>query len=328
MFIQQCSFSILTRTLLVGLLIAVWGGDLSLLSAQSEVKIVRFDRRLYEAIENQSQPSVDKLARTYPSFMKVYSDGVIKRPMSELMAFFNNASLMALYGDAVKAFEDVSELEKELQVAFVKMNQLLNRREIPQVYMHVSGISQSIVVGEGFVSISIDKYLGTDYPLYKKYLYDYQSKLMVKERIVSDCVRAWLYSEFPFSPKDKNLLTYMLYEGRIMTILQSVFSDKPSAVLFGYTPEEWNRAIANEKRTWAFIVGQKHLYSQDPILIAKFINEGPNSGFLSPDMPDRQGIFIGTRIAEAYKKGASSMTVDRYMEETPQDLLAKARYKP
>lgn len=298
------------------------------LSAQSEVNIIRFDREFYEVLGKKSNQSIETLARRYPSFIKVYSDGVIKRPLSDLVSFFNNPHLMSLYEDALMAFGDVSQLEKELKKAFGKVNELFKRGETPKVYMHVSGISQSIVVGEGFLSISIDKYLGSDYPLYRNYLYDYQYKQMVKERIAVDCIRAWLYTEFPFSPKEKNLLTYMIYEGRIMTILQATFPDKPIASLMGYTQEEWRRVVANEKRIWGHIVGKKQLYSQDPILIAKYINVGPNSSFLSSDLPDRLGIFIGTRIAEAYKKGAPSLSVEQYMEEAPQEILVKARYKP
>ncbi|MCD7849188.1 MAG: hypothetical protein LUH63_05295 [Parabacteroides sp.] len=49
--------------------------------------------------------------------------------------------------------------------------------------MHVSGFNQNVLVGDSLLSISIDKYLGEEYPLYQEFFYDFQSRLMTPGHI-------------------------------------------------------------------------------------------------------------------------------------------------
>ena len=54
--------------------------------------------------------------------------------------------------------------------------------------------NQSVVVGDSILGFSIDKYMGADYPLYKRFYYDYQCRSMEPDRIVPDCFTCYVHN--------------------------------------------------------------------------------------------------------------------------------------
>lgn len=68
---------------------------------------------------------------------------------------------------------------------------------VPHFYAQIAALNQSVVVGDSILGFSIDKYMGADYPLYKRFYYDYQCRSMEPDRIVPDCFTFYLLSQYP-----------------------------------------------------------------------------------------------------------------------------------
>ena len=68
---------------------------------------------------------------------------------------------------------------------------------MPEVYAQIGALGQSIVVGDSLIGISLDKYLGTDYPLYGNFYDQRQRYTMTRASIVPDCLVFWLLSHYP-----------------------------------------------------------------------------------------------------------------------------------
>ena len=83
--------------------------------------------------------------------------------------------------------------------------------------MHVSGFNQNVLVGDSLLSLSIDKYMGKDYPLYQDFFYDSQKLKMQRGLVVPDYLAGWLMSEYPFAGKENVLLDRMIYEEKSNT---------------------------------------------------------------------------------------------------------------
>jgi len=76
--------------------------------------------------------------------------------------------------------------------------QMLPSIEVPQIYAQIGSLDQSIVVSDGMLGISLDKYLGSDNPLYLKYGYSEQQRAMMQRSyIVPDCLGFYLLSLYP-----------------------------------------------------------------------------------------------------------------------------------
>ncbi len=114
------------------------------------------------------------------------------------LQFFKDTTLQRLLVDVTVAYEDVSDLDQELSASFGRLQELLPQIQVPRVYTQIGSLDQSIVVGEGVLGISLDKYLGCDHPVYLKYGYsERQRSTMTRSYIVPDCLGFYLLSYYP-----------------------------------------------------------------------------------------------------------------------------------
>ena len=199
--------------------------------------------------------------------------------------------------------------------------------QIPAVYMHVSGLQQNILVADSLLSVSIDKYLGSDYPLYKDFFHNYQLQKMTPEHIVPDYLKAWLLSEYPFNGNNSALLDRMIYEGKIKYVIQKALPQVLPEILWGYTSSEYQWCKKNEKIIWQTIIERNHLYTPDAATTAGYFADRP-SDFISNDAPGNLGSWIGRQIVAKYMDRTKSSIEDLIKNNNYQEILRVSRYKP
>ena len=108
-------------------------------------------------------------------------------------------------------------LLKSSSLTFYK--KYLPEMPIPFVYAQLSALDQSIVIGDKTIGISLDKYLGKDYPLYEKYYLPSQRESMSREYIVPECLNFYLLSLYPMSDfEERSQLERDLHIGKIMWV--------------------------------------------------------------------------------------------------------------
>ncbi len=112
--------------------------------------------------------------------------------------YFQDSTLQTLIKDVDLQYADMEDLDGELFEAFEHLKEMVPAADVPAVYTQITSLDQSICVGDGVLGISLDKYLGTDYPLYIKFGYtDRQRATMSREFIVPDCLSFYLLSLYP-----------------------------------------------------------------------------------------------------------------------------------
>ncbi len=96
-----------------------------------------------------------------------------------LCAYFSDSILVHLMEDAEEKFKDVSNLEQNLTKGFKRLKKEVPALFVPHFYAQIAALNQSVVVGDSILGFSIDKYMGADYPLYKRFYYaNYQCRSM------------------------------------------------------------------------------------------------------------------------------------------------------
>ena len=121
----------------------------------------------------------------------------------------------------------MSDVEEQLTSAFDRLKTLLPGFEVPRVYTQISSLDQSIVAGDGFLGISLDKYLGSDYPLYLKYGYtERQRSMMDRTAIVPDCIGFYLLGLFPFPENDTTHAARIRHIGKIQYVVNQVMDHR------------------------------------------------------------------------------------------------------
>jgi len=114
------------------------------------------------------------------------------------LLFFQDSTLQALIGDVQRQYENVDDLNKSFTAAFARLEKMLPGLEVPRIYTQIGSFDQSIVVTDSMLGISLDKYLGADYPAYLRYGYsERQRSMMTRDYIVPDCLGFYLLSHFP-----------------------------------------------------------------------------------------------------------------------------------
>ncbi len=173
---------------------------------ETRVKIERYDRLQARYLTTGDFSALQSMNTSYPIETRMLIEnilqiGTVDQPNinETLLKFFQDTTLQAITSEAEMQYANVDDLNEQLTKAFRTLKRQLPDIHVPTFYTQIGALSQSIIVGDGKVGICLDKYLGSDYPLYRKYYYDHQLETMTREYIVPDCLTFYLISLFPLN---------------------------------------------------------------------------------------------------------------------------------
>ncbi|MBR5823706.1 MAG: hypothetical protein IKY67_06155 [Paludibacteraceae bacterium] len=303
---------------------------------ECDIKIERFDSLFWGLDTTRLAEEFAKLQAEHPNITPIYTENVVQfgHPDSAIThdtykLFRSNKEVGKLYEDALKIYADVSDIEKDLTEAFRRAKYFLPQFPTPRVYCHVSGLNQSLIVDEEFISLSIDNYLGADYQLYKEIgIYKYQRPNMRREKVAPDYITAWLSSEFSNSLAD-NLLSDMIRYGKILYTVSVLLPKTPERVIMGYSEEQWDWVKKNEANMWNALIASKDLYTTSMMIKNQYIGDGPFTKPFTQESPGRAGTYIGWRIVENYMKHNPQISIQQLLQQPDaQMILNNSNYRP
>ena len=136
---------------------------------------------------------------------------------NRFLMFYQDSTLQALIADAEAEYANMDDINDQLKKAFGRLHDWIPELPQPYFYAQIGALDQSIVVGEHSVGISLDKYMGSDYPLYKKFYTPQQRSTMQRQYIVPDCLTFYLLSNYQMKNFDTRAqLDRDLHMGKIM----------------------------------------------------------------------------------------------------------------
>ncbi|MEG1748588.1 MAG: gliding motility protein GldB [Tannerellaceae bacterium] len=298
------------------------------------IQIHRFDKEVYRLIDTDDSTLQAQISHQYPQMLAILAQGILNMQtpdapgfFDKLVNYYSEPTLKGLYRDAVRQYDSIAPLEQELGSGFAWLKDNFPAMQVPAVYMHISGLNQNILVGDSLLSVSIDKYMGADYPLYQDFFYNEQRRKMQPAYIAADCLTGWLLSEYPFEGKENVLLDRMIYEGKIKYLVQHALPAYTSPVLMGYAEPAFAWCEANEAALWKTIVERKQLFTPDLTATAKYF-EGTPCTFLAVDAPANIGTWIGWQIVNSYMSETNATPLALMQNNNYQEILASSKYKP
>lgn len=303
-------------------------------SQVAPIHIHRFDKDLFRLIDTNDSTLQTQIRQDYRGMLDILGKGVLNQQtpdasgfFDKLVTYYSEPTLKGLYRDAIVRYDVITDIEQTLGSSFAFLQANLPGMQIPVVYMHVSGLNQNVLTGDSLLSLSIDKYMGDNYPLYQDFFYDFQKQKMQRPSIVPDYLTGWLMSEYPFAGKENVLLERMLYEGKIKYLISCALPESNPAELMGYTEAAYNWCKENEEFIWKAIIERKHLYTPDQMTTSKYFENAP-SLFLDNEAPGNLGSWIGWQIIDKYMK-ENAITPEALMQnKNAQEILAASKYKP
>lgn len=298
--------------------------------SENGIKIHRYDRLQFEASALNSFTSLQKMNTNYPHATKLLIEDVLalglvddEKINDRLCAYYSDTSLVNLMLDVEDKYKDLSSFEKELTKGFVFLKKRIPSIPIPVVYSQISALNQSIVVADSLIGISLDKYMGEEYPMYKRYYYDYQRRTMNPERIVPDCISFYLLSLYPFpwERDHRTLFDVIMYRGKIAWITEKALgSGELGAKLLGYNKQQLTWCSNNRKQFIEWVGKSNHLESTDPMIIRSYVQSMPNP-FLKDEVPPMIGVWLGMQYIDAYMKSNPDVTYEELLNNTDYEWM-------
>ncbi|MBP1613115.1 MAG: hypothetical protein H6Q13_563 [Bacteroidetes bacterium] len=300
-----------------------------------KISVVRYDKLLNEYVKFNSLSALQKMNTENMQATKILIEDVLAignvdddNITQKLKFFYSDTTLLHLMADVEVKFADLTKIERKLTKGFNHLKKEIPDIKIPKIYSQVSALNESIVVGDSLLGISLDKYMGEDYPLYKRYYYDYQCRSMSPERIVPDCFLFYLLSEYPL-PTDgrRTLLDVMLHYGKINYIVQEILDSHCFEGILGYSAAEKTWCEENEGRIWKFMQTSGHLNATDPMLVRIYTRPAPFTSFFGEDSPSLLGTWMGTQIVTSYMERNKNVTLhDLLLITDYRHMLAETEY--
>lgn len=302
------------------------------------VDIVRFDKALLNVHEVSVAHDVKVLYDEFPAFMPLWVEDILGIPVEDtayleqqLPLFLNDTVYGFKQTNAREreVFADISDIQKPLSKAFARIQYLYPETEIPSFYLFISGFQTPIYFNDEIVGIGADMYLGSDYEFYNRVVYEYQKQTMRKECIPVDVVSAYLFRTIPYTSTKSRLLDQMMYRGKVMYLVAQLFDDLPGYEVMGWSKEQWDWCVKNEKAIWHLVMDKRDLFKTESIVLTSYLNDGPFTSEISQDSPGRLGIWLGWRIAESYMEHNENVSLQELMEEgDAQKILELSSYRP
>jgi len=299
--------------------------------------IDRFERDFFAVNTDSLATALPVLENKYGSFLSLYTEHMVglgspyQRQYGLMMnKFIHDYTVNKAYESCQQVFPNLDLVQNSLSAAFSRYHAIFPKKVIPRVLTYISGFNQSIAITDSVLAIGLDKYLGRDNPVYREL--DFSRYLVYNytpNRIPIDAVRDWIMGDFPYSDSVNNLISHMVYEGKVLYLAAQLLPNVSDSTLFGYSPQQMKWCKSNEKTMWTHLIEQKFLFSTDQFMVAKFVNEAPFTSDFTRDSPGRAAVWIGYNIVASYMIQHKGVSLAQLMEITDeQQIFQNAKYRP
>jgi gliding motility-associated lipoprotein GldB len=303
------------------------------------LSVLRFEQDLFNSDPDSMAQLVARLKNKYGNFFDLFAfqvtslghrDSVLMN--QHFQSFVTDTNFRTIYTDCQQRFGDFAKYQEELSTAFRYYRYYLPKQSVPRIITLISAFSYPVICDSTSLGISLDMYMGQDYKYYSTLepaLPNYLRSRMRPEYLVSDAMKGWAMSDFESDEPGGRLLDKMVSQGRILYFLDHVLPQTPDTIKTGYSRDQLRWCEANEKQIWAFLVDNKLLFSIDPNILSKYVNEGPTTNGFPKESPGNIGQFIGWRIVKSYMKNNPAVKISELMDDKDlQRIFNSSRYKP
>lgn len=307
-----------------------------------DIHIIRFDREM-------SELEVDSISAKNKSWMKDYdffyydymmqmlgvgdpdNEKSVEHALSEIIQQkdFKDLSI------AVKeVFKDLKPWEEELNEAFRFVKYYFPEYTIPKFYSFFSGFAVQTPIGEDYIGIGLDMFLGADSEFYPAIIGSvpmYISRRFTPENITPRVIESVIRLELmPEEPIDGNTLEQMIYHGKVLYVMDCLLPLVEDSLKMGYTGKQMKWAQKYQSEIWAWFVSEELLYSTDYLRIQKYFSEAPFTPELGEnnESAPKLGLYIGLQIVRKFMRENPSVGLKELLAmNDSQKILEQSGYR-
>jgi gliding motility-associated lipoprotein GldB len=306
-----------------------------------DLKVNRFEQELFKADSSNYEAHFEKMAQKYPKFFNLYVQEIMEITSAKdtsnlskkaLWHFVSNANIKALNDSCQLLYSNFETIGKEFEMAFKRYKYYFpNRKQIPEIFTHVSEFGPAAAtLDSSLIAVSLDMYLGKNFVYYPSLgIPNYVMKHLETPYIVPNSLKAFLTSLFGLTNKTNRLVDRMVYEGKILYVLDLLLPKVPNEIKMNYTKEQLNWCEQNENQIWRYFIDKDLLFSTKSREYMKLLTDGPTTTGMPTKSPGKVGAWVGWQIVKSYMKQFPNTTMDDLMQlNDGQMVLTKSKYKP
>jgi gliding motility-associated lipoprotein GldB len=305
-----------------------------------DIKIERFDHDLYRGKGKNVALTDSMLHRKYGAF---YEDFIFKMVGNEsytrqevLQGLYDDKAYTDLNREVDSVFPNLKTTEAQLTETFKYIKYYYPQTSIPRFIAFLSGFSYQTPIGDNYMGIGLDMFLGQDSKFYGALVNSiplYMSRRFtpayIVPRVSEYFVRENLFKE---RDEDRSLLAKMIYNGKVLYFMEQVLPEHtPDSIKIGYTDKQLAWCNNYEGEIWAFYLESNLLYETDYSKIQVYLSEGP----FTPGLGERNesapklAVWTGWQIVRKYMEENPKVTLKQLMADTDaQKILTRSKYKP
>lgn len=305
------------------------------------IQIERFDQDMQRLSPANLTTEAPVLSKKYGVFYADYMEKMLGvGPTTDTLYYkqlrevLSNASFTELQQSVKTTFNNTSDVENHLTDAFKHVKYYYPEQKIPRLISFFSGFSIQTPIGNDYIGIGLDMFLGTDskyYPALRQSIPNYISRRFTKENITPRIIEAFAREEmFPESDQIKSLLSKMIYSGKVLYFMDQVLPETSDSLKIGFTKKQIEWCETSESSIWAYLLQNNLLYETDYMKIQKYLTEAPfTPGIGNGDSAPKLGVWTGWQIVKKYMENNPSISLIELMkEQDAQKVLNKSKYKP
>lgn len=304
------------------LLLTACGKQSKAEKAVEEAPVVLQVERFEQAFFKSQPANLPDLKKKYPEF---FPEGVPDEVWIEKM---QHPQWRELYAEVQKKYGNFSRPQDELEKLFGYIHHYFPNKPVPKIVTLIGDMDYSTkaIYADSIAIVSLELYLGKDHRFYTdpKYITaNYEER-----QIAPDMAESFALTQVP--PLGEDLLSKMVYWGKILYLKDLFLPDYTDAERIGYTPEQIAWSKENEGYIWRYFIDEQLLYSSEAKLEQRFINPGPFSKFyleIDNESPGRIGQWVGWQIVRAYMD-RNNVPLGDMLKLDAKTLFEKSKYKP
>ncbi|MEI7802325.1 MAG: hypothetical protein WCI97_06770 [Bacteroidota bacterium] len=308
-----------------------------------ELKTERFDKELV-AIEHLSDSAayapVMQMHDKYGDFFRFYVQEILAMNLTtdtthaltdSLVAFLQNPYYQRVFDTTVLVYNNLDDINAQFTEGFKHYQYYFPRAKTPTVVYYLNG-PRAFTYGDTLLAIGLDNFLGENFWFYHAIqppIPQFLVRRLRKEYIVPNAMQVMGTNLFPFIDNGKKMIDEMIYNGKIIYLLQHILPQTADSLLTGFSGTELKWLDDNESEVWKFYLKNNLLYETDPMVFKKYLNDAPNTSGMPAEAPGNTGSWVGWKIVQKFMNENPNYTLQGLMkEEDAQKILTLSKYKP
>ena len=237
--------------LLFLILIIIWVFNPSDHILKADLKVNRFDAEVFSLNQANIIEKTSKWDSVYGEFPDIFISQILTIPnvnkeqyYNDLLSFIQHSDMREAYDTTALLYSDISDIVMDLELAFGRFSYAFPEFTIPNITFFFGGFNYSVATYDNNIAIGLENFLGKNSKFYQ-YLEDPEYLRFQKQKkfILSNVMEAWFNEHFQKYLGGRDLLSQMIYKGKMMYFVDYLLPETTLANKFRFSNDQMKWVI-------------------------------------------------------------------------------------